>query len=111
MQRARRLERWVSAWSIGAILPVGEYGLFAGGMPATEAFRPLSWSDQGMVVFTAFVAKPLYVATSLWLAWRRRGMRAADLAAAGVGGTFFIRPLRGPLSDNRQTTICAPRLT
>lgn len=92
-------------WLIGIAgsLPVVGYALFAGGMPAmpaTEAFRPLSWSDQGMVVFTAFVAKPLYVATSLWLAWRRRGW-----------GHFFYPPPQGRLSDNRQTTICAPRLT
>lgn len=79
---------------IAGSAPVVWYGLLADGEMGGRiagTFRALSLFDQTMVVFTAFVAKPLYMLMSLGLAWQLRQARAADLAALRWGLiSFFI---------------------
>lgn len=55
-----------------------------------ETVRSITLLDQAVVVFTAFVIKPLYMLISFLLAWRLRKLRAHDLNALRWGLLAFL---------------------
>jgi hypothetical protein len=78
---------------IVGILPVFLYIWIIGPTPfpqADETIRQISFLDQTMVVITAFVAKPLYMLTSLALAWILRDAHRRELVALRWGLLAFF---------------------